>query len=100
MKCPKCGYELAEDHLYCDNCGEEIRIVPDYEPEIEREINESMATLLVELAAEEIPELAGEIRKEKTEPFHGGSDEGRSGEYSGNEEKRIGKKEESGKDKG
>ena len=58
MKCPKCGYELVEGHLYCDNCGEEIRIVPDYEPEIEREINESLATLLVELADEEMPALA------------------------------------------
>ncbi len=44
--------------MYCDNCGEEIRIVPDYEPEIEREINESLATLLVELADEEMPALA------------------------------------------
>ena len=57
MKCPKCGYEWTEGHLYCDNCGEEFRIVPDFEPEIEEEMNETLSTLLVELAQEEMPEL-------------------------------------------
>ncbi len=57
MKCPKCGYELAEDHLYCDSCGEEIRIVPDFEPEIEQEMNETLSTLFVELAKEEVIEV-------------------------------------------
>ena len=52
MKCPKCGYELAEVHLYCDNCGEEIRIVPDFEPEIEKEMNETLSSLFVELTEE------------------------------------------------
>ncbi|NLL76766.1 MAG: hypothetical protein GX235_05915 [Clostridiales bacterium] len=57
MKCPKCGYELAEGHLYCDSCGEEIRIVPDFEPEIEQEMNETLSTLFVELAKEKMPEI-------------------------------------------
>ena len=69
MKCPKCGYEWTEGHLYCDNCGEEFRIVPDFEPEIEKEMNETLSTLLVELAQEEMPEL-----KEK------GKDKGDAGE--------------------
>lgn len=63
MKCPKCGYELTEGHLYCDNCGEEIRMVPDFEPEIEKEMNETLSTLFVELAKEEMPEA----EKQKTE---------------------------------
>ncbi len=46
MKCPKCGYEWTEGHLYCDNCGEEFRIVPDFEPEIEKEMNETLSTFL------------------------------------------------------
>ena len=41
MKCPKCGYEWQEGHLYCDNCGEEFRIVPDFEPEIEEEMEDT-----------------------------------------------------------
>ena len=63
MKCPKCGYEWTEGHLYCDNCGEEFRIVPDFEPEIEKEMNETLSTLLVELAQEEMPKLE-EARKD------------------------------------
>lgn len=63
MKCPKCGYEWKEGHLYCDNCGEEIRIVPDFELEIEREMNETLATLFVELSEEEVPELAAKGAK-------------------------------------
>ena len=64
MKCSKCGCELTEGHLYCDKCGEEIRIVPDYEPEIEREMTETLATLFVELAEETMPELSGDKRED------------------------------------
>ena len=64
MKCSKCGCELTEGHLYCDKCGEEIRIVPDYEPEIEREMTETLATLFVELAEDTMPELSGDKRED------------------------------------
>lgn len=33
MKCPKCGKTLPEGKLFCENCGEEINIVPDYDPD-------------------------------------------------------------------
>ncbi len=45
MKCPHCGNELKEGHLICESCGEEIRIVPDFEPEIENSITETLSTL-------------------------------------------------------
>lgn len=45
MKCPVCGYEIADDHLYCDRCGKEIQIVPDFEPEIENSIIETLSTV-------------------------------------------------------
>ena len=32
MRCPKCGSEIPEGYLYCEKCGEEIQIVPDYDP--------------------------------------------------------------------
>lgn len=48
MKCPHCGNELVEGHLICEVCGEEIRIVPDFEPEIENSITETMSTLVAE----------------------------------------------------
>ena len=48
MKCPHCGNEMIEGHLICEVCGEEIRIVPDFEPEIENSITETLSTLAAE----------------------------------------------------
>lgn len=45
MKCPNCGNEMEEGHLICEVCGNEIRIVPDFEPEIENSITEALSTL-------------------------------------------------------
>lgn len=42
MKCPKCGVDIQEGKLLCESCGEEIHIVPDFEPEIENKIEESL----------------------------------------------------------
>lgn len=46
MRCRYCGYRIPEGKLYCENCGREVRIVPDYNPlddmltaEIKGEIN-------------------------------------------------------------
>lgn len=43
MICPKCGTEIPEGKLYCEKCGEEIRMVPEFEPEIEYSIKESLS---------------------------------------------------------
>ena len=59
MNCPNCGHEMLRGHLYCEKCGMEIRIVPDYEPEIENSITETLSTV-----AEEIGR-GGKRRKEK-----------------------------------
>lgn len=59
MKCPKCGKELKEGQLYCEECGGEIQIVPDFEPEIESEITETLSGLaedFVEKKAIEVEE--------------------------------------------
>lgn len=32
MKCPNCGGELTPGKLYCESCGHEIQMVPDYDP--------------------------------------------------------------------
>ncbi len=64
MKCPNCGCEMAADHLYCEKCGMEIQMVPDFEPEIENSIIETLSTV-----AEEIEGNAGkETESEKKEP--------------------------------
>lgn len=32
MKCRYCGSKIPDNMLYCENCGKEVRIVPDYNP--------------------------------------------------------------------
>lgn len=32
MKCKNCGASIPEGQLYCENCGQEVQIVPDYNP--------------------------------------------------------------------
>lgn len=49
MKCQKCGAELVPGHLYCDICGAEYQIVPDFEPEIENSIAESLSGIQKEI---------------------------------------------------
>ena len=45
MKCPNCGEEMAENSLYCEHCGEDIHIVPDFEPELEQTIQDILEEL-------------------------------------------------------
>ena len=56
MKCPCCGNELKEGYLICEQCGEEIQIVPDFEPEIENSITETLSTLAALQEAEDTQE--------------------------------------------
>lgn len=49
MKCSKCGKEMPEGSLYCEHCGEDVHIVPDFEPELERSIEQNINNMLEEL---------------------------------------------------
>lgn len=49
MKCPNCEKELEEGKLYCSYCGYEIQIVPDFEPEIENSITQTLSGIKEEL---------------------------------------------------
>lgn len=53
MKCPVCESEIEEEQLYCETCGYEIRIVPDFEAELEQNIMENMSDLIHDLMPEE-----------------------------------------------
>lgn len=66
MICPKCGNELQPGKLYCEVCGEEIKIVPEFEPEIENSIKEILND--VADVAEEIHDSKSEETEEDESP--------------------------------
>lgn len=45
MKCPKCGAFIPDEAMYCPSCGEEITIVPEFDPLVENRIDESLSVL-------------------------------------------------------
>ena len=45
MKCHNCGADIPDGHLYCDKCGAEINIVPEFEPEVENEIDTTLSSI-------------------------------------------------------
>ncbi len=53
MKCPNCGGEMSEGSLYCEQCGEDIHIVPDFEPELERNLEQSITIIQEDLQDED-----------------------------------------------
>lgn len=56
MKCPKCGNEIPDGALFCENCATEIKMVPEYEAKLEEQISLGM-----EEAAKVIAEEKGEV---------------------------------------
>lgn len=62
MKCLKCGAELPEGKLYCEKCGEDVHIVPDFEPEVESQIDETM-TLIMDEIDDSVPESSHKSKK-------------------------------------
>lgn len=80
MKCPHCGNELMEGHLICEKCGEEIQIVPDFEPEIENSITETLSTLAAMQEGEDTQEISQTEEKAEEEDVEGAAypaDEGK-----------------------
>lgn len=50
MKCPKCGADIPNGSLYCEQCGEDIHIVPDFEPEVEFNIEQTLNGIVEEIS--------------------------------------------------
>lgn len=51
MKCPNCGALMKDGHMYCEKCGREIQIVPEFEPEIENSIHATLSNVATEIMA-------------------------------------------------
>ncbi len=54
MKCPNCGTELEEEKLLCENCGYEVRVVPEFDIELEDTLKESISVMMEDMAEEEL----------------------------------------------
>lgn len=74
MRCPNCGAEMKEGLLYCENCGEEIHIVPDFEPELEQNIRQNLDRIVQNVAHPDGAagdETASDKQKKQTKELSG-----------------------------
>ena len=72
MKCRYCGHEIPEGELICKKCGEEVFIVPDYNP------LEDMLTAQIKIGvndedADYLDDIAADVRKRTSPRRHTGS---------------------------
>ena len=58
MTCPVCGAEVKESLLLCPHCGYEFRFIPDFDPEIENKINDTLSGISID--EEGMPALSQE----------------------------------------
>ncbi len=45
MRCPRCGEDIPDGYVYCFKCGYSIQIVPDYDVDVEKSIDESRSSI-------------------------------------------------------
>ncbi len=66
MHCPKCNKELKDGYLYCEYCGYEIQMVPDFEPDVDGSILSSLREIQKEAFEEEQKDNnAAQVQKEQ-----------------------------------
>ena len=53
MQCPNCNKELKDGYLYCEHCGYEIQMVPDFQPEVDGSILTSLREIQKEAFKED-----------------------------------------------
>ncbi len=64
MKCPNCGTELEEEKLLCENCGYEVRIVPEFDIELEDTLKESISVMMEDMAEEELKSVQDDFEED------------------------------------
>ncbi len=63
MKCPNCNAEMGEGKLLCENCGEEVMMVPDFDLELEQEINRTLRSMAEDFAEQIATDREGEYNE-------------------------------------
>ena len=51
MECSKCGHKFDDGLIFCPECGAEVHIVPEFQPEIELSIEESIQNIVTDVNA-------------------------------------------------
>ena len=64
MKCPNCGTEMEEEKLLCENCGYEVRIVPEFDIELEDTLKESISVMMEDMAEEELKSVQDDFEED------------------------------------
>lgn len=64
LRCPNCGADMKDDKLYCYECGEDIHIVPDYDPSMDPSFEGSIPKKKRTLQSETVRQ--GNTRQEST----------------------------------
>ncbi len=54
MDCPKCGARIPAGSLYCVQCGEDIHIVPDFDPEVEYNLEQTISGIVEEIREDDV----------------------------------------------
>lgn len=65
MKCTKCCATIPDNKLYCENCGEEVNIVPLFEPEVETRLDENLHKISNEVMEDVTVNNGGRKRRKK-----------------------------------
>ncbi len=65
MKCPSCGHEIEEGHLICEVCGSEIKIVPEYDPTVENDIEGILTHIKGDIFGDDAPGTDGAVQPEQ-----------------------------------
>lgn len=65
MICPNCGNDIPDGLLLCEKCGTEIKIVPDFEIDVENSINETLSGIIEEIEPTKVKEKEAPKSKEE-----------------------------------
>ena len=66
MECPECGNEIPEGKLYCPTCGHAVQIVPDYDTDLEENLQKVGSDIAGTVNRIDVAESAGDVSFEDT----------------------------------
>ncbi len=69
MLCEKCGAEIPEGKMYCPLCGQDMQIVPDFDPDIDGKIELSKQDIEGVMSEDSVSGETGAVNTAKTREF-------------------------------